>query len=1144
MSINSKKLVSAVLTASTILSMVGVAALPVANAQTTADLQAQIAALLAQIQQLQGQLGTSGSTTVNANFTRDLTVGSKGADVSALQQILISKGFLAISAPTGFFGALTKAAVAKWQASAGISPAAGYFGPKSRAFINSTGTTTGTGTGTGPGPVIAPASGLSVRLSSDSPAAGSLITSVGGGAGAARVPVLGVTLTAGNSGAVTVTEIKFHKNGVLADNSISGAYLVRNGQVIAQYNSINNGVVDFSGLNWQIPAGQSQNVQLAIDVAGGLSAGNTTGFSVLSASDVTAFDTNNTAVMSSGAFPLVGNTFTVTSVSNPSLASLNVSSTPIGNQVTAGTQANLVGGWNFSVSNSKIWLKGINFRVIGSANKGDLRNIKLVVNGTQVGNTLASVSQDGTAFFDASANPGVLNTGSNNVQLFADVAGSPSFNFQFEILNGYDVYAVDSQYNVPVATNSSVGTQVSIQAGQITLTQDSGTPTGNIAKGQSQIALAKFDLFAGGEAVRVKFLDFQIQLNGVVTTTAANTLSSMIRNISLVDDAGGQVGTTINTPPSSASGSSCAGSASTGLTGGTITASTVVYNDCFGSSNSPINYVVPANTTRVLTLKADIQSMTAPATFSTIVAALTGDTGNLQGVTSSQTANSSGANGSALTLANSSMTVAANNALGNQNVSAGVTNQKIGSYSFTASSAEGVNVNNVSIQVSSATTTNVFQNLKVMVGGVQFGTTQGVVNAQTIYTFSGNQFNVPAGSTVNVDVFADTLSTAAGTISPATSLTGCSASGQISFSAINCGGTTVGQNLVFAGNSAITVSADSTQPPAGQIVMGSTGNTLGVFRFTETTNVENVKVTDLHVIDLLSNPAATTTNKAAFSNLQLFNGSTLLGTSGTAVPNASGTAYIYSFHFATPVVVPQANSVSITLKGDAASFASAGATDNSGHTFEVATTTDATNNTTALAVTALGNTSNKTSAVTINTANGTTQTVLRTVLSAATAPLGGSNHNKSNPDDLGTVTFTANSAGPAALNKVTVTFSGSAATSTLLSTVKLIDQNGNDATVTDGATATTTATTVSWSFPAGSAGFQISAGSSYTFKIRANSTVVAASANVSQSLSATIQASTDVLYTDGLDSNATSTLGLPTAVVPLTINSITYPIGQ
>ena len=58
--------------------------------------------------------------------------------MTALQQMLINKGYLtAVSAPTGYFGALTQKALAAFQSANGISPAAGYFGPKTRAFVNS-----------------------------------------------------------------------------------------------------------------------------------------------------------------------------------------------------------------------------------------------------------------------------------------------------------------------------------------------------------------------------------------------------------------------------------------------------------------------------------------------------------------------------------------------------------------------------------------------------------------------------------------------------------------------------------------------------------------------------------------------------------------------------------------------------------------------------------------------------------------------------------------------------------------------------------------------------------------------------------------------------------------------------------------------
>ena len=75
------------------------------------------------------------------NFARNLYAGLSGDDVRDLQLILISQNsgqagdaLQAIGA-TGYFGSLTKDALAEFQASVGIEPAAGYFGPKTRAYL-------------------------------------------------------------------------------------------------------------------------------------------------------------------------------------------------------------------------------------------------------------------------------------------------------------------------------------------------------------------------------------------------------------------------------------------------------------------------------------------------------------------------------------------------------------------------------------------------------------------------------------------------------------------------------------------------------------------------------------------------------------------------------------------------------------------------------------------------------------------------------------------------------------------------------------------------------------------------------------------------------------------------------------------------
>lgn len=104
-----------------------------AHAATAQELQDQINALLAQISSLQG----GSSSTSCYSFTRDLTVGSQGADVTALQNYLAAGGYFKVAA-TGYFGSVTAQAVSAWQSAAGVSPAAGYFGAISRAKYNST----------------------------------------------------------------------------------------------------------------------------------------------------------------------------------------------------------------------------------------------------------------------------------------------------------------------------------------------------------------------------------------------------------------------------------------------------------------------------------------------------------------------------------------------------------------------------------------------------------------------------------------------------------------------------------------------------------------------------------------------------------------------------------------------------------------------------------------------------------------------------------------------------------------------------------------------------------------------------------------------------------------------------------------------
>lgn len=126
-----------------IIGMAFLAAPLLASASTLSDLQAQFQSLISQIQVLQSsqslQSSVSGSVAAPCpSFARSLMIGSTGSDVSALQQFLSAQGDLNVSA-TGYFGALTKAAVGKWQAQNGITASGkagfGIFGPLSRSYL-------------------------------------------------------------------------------------------------------------------------------------------------------------------------------------------------------------------------------------------------------------------------------------------------------------------------------------------------------------------------------------------------------------------------------------------------------------------------------------------------------------------------------------------------------------------------------------------------------------------------------------------------------------------------------------------------------------------------------------------------------------------------------------------------------------------------------------------------------------------------------------------------------------------------------------------------------------------------------------------------------------------------------------------------
>lgn len=131
---------------------VSVLVLPVfAGAQSSVDITTQAQILLQQIMELQAQLGVGSSPSGTASggvsgacySGGPVKPGTTSANVTALQQFLASDPSIYPEAKvTGYFGALTQAAVGRWQARSGIvssgSPATtgfGTVGPRTAAAM-------------------------------------------------------------------------------------------------------------------------------------------------------------------------------------------------------------------------------------------------------------------------------------------------------------------------------------------------------------------------------------------------------------------------------------------------------------------------------------------------------------------------------------------------------------------------------------------------------------------------------------------------------------------------------------------------------------------------------------------------------------------------------------------------------------------------------------------------------------------------------------------------------------------------------------------------------------------------------------------------------------------------------------------------
>jgi len=712
------------------------------------------------------------------SFAKDLTVGSRGADVTALQNLL------GVSPATGYFGSLTKAALIKYQLSKGITPAAGYFGPKTRGVVNASspvGTVVSTG-GTTVGTVVVPSgTDLSVSLAATSPLASALI------AGQAAANLAEFTFTNKSAAPAVVTNVTLQRMGVSADTSLTNVYLFNGAVRLTDSASVSSGKITFNATGgiFTVPAGSSMTISVKSDISSSANGQ----LVAVALTGVTA------SLPVSAVYPISGASMSVFSSSDIAQATSTLSAATIaGGAITAGSLNQTLWQTSLTLTQRAVYLKSLALKVIGSVPSDSLQNIKLYAAGIQVASA-SGIDANGMVTFDLTSAPYKIDS-SRTLEMRADVIKGSSRQFSVSLQNVSDLQIIDSNYNVALTVGN--GNQLSsgnwtVSAGSVVVQLDSSLSAGDVITGASNVALARYTMKAYGEDMKISYL------------YASSTIP--LDNVALFAN-GVQIGSTHTL--------STAGTAA-------------LYS--LGSS-----LIIPAGQTVTVEIRGDMKyngtNATTTGANATMHVALTGYTNNAQGSYAQQlsdvpslTTYPTGFAGVTMTVKAAGVSFASNAAYSNQTAVPSTSNVKLGSYVLQTTSAEPVRVTGLTVTLGGAagTTTNV-SNLR---------TSENASDIKGTPTASNNfsvDFTVPANSSKVIDVYADLGSVSSGVASTTMAFSGYGVNSNTTITQV----AVTGQSISLgAGSIALppTLKTGSGYSPVSQFVVGGTTFVTGQYNF-------------------------------------------------------------------------------------------------------------------------------------------------------------------------------------------------------------------------------------------------------------------------------------------------------------------------
>lgn len=886
-----KKFASVGVAAVTAVTMTGVFTPAQAQSVDINALLAQIAQLQALVAQLQAAQGGS-SVGTSYTFTKNLTLGSTGDEVKALQQFLNANGAQVAATGAGspgnetmYFGPATRAALAKWQAANGVSPASGYFGPITRTKIASL----GGGTSTGGGVVVVPTESF-LKVESVPMAAASIPSS------SLYNKVLGLKLTAGKDGA-TVTGLTVARGGYVANTNISGVSIwddagMRYGNILTALTADGKATFSFGSSPIMLGAGQSKTVYVAVSLGSGATSG-TVNFSVSAASDVSVAN----SVPVQGTFPMTGTTFTLVDGSS-SIADVYVDDVSVSGLSSTNGDGNLEVGQTdrevfklrLTQNNSKeaVKFERVTLYFAGTARDNDLANWKLY---SPEGNLLATAakSDDRYVTFNLST-PYVIDKGlSKDFTVKVDIVDGSGYYFRVSIQNDYDLVVKGVTTGSAVQPKNSSGSDLTqgdtegsssyfkMKSGALTASKAAGSPSGNVAPSSQNAVLAKFDLKSSGEKLEIRKMAVQIVRDDGDT--------ALTGTVTVKDAATGETYLSVSADTSGIQATSAPAS--------------------FSSNQNLSSYItIESGQTKTLEVTGTVSANATSASNYTVYL---GEFYTKRYSTNDYTTlyDSTVINGNQIAVGDVTLTVTSNAAFPNVNRSKGATNVKIAEVVLQASSADNVRITGINFNIASS---SYIQNMKLMDGTTQLGSTIGSPSS------SSNNFTtdlvINASESKVLSVYADVLSSATEgdsvLVSVADSgITGYGVNSTKTLSDTPSSDTPL--QKVTIKTASITI-AQASETPASKIVLaGQTGVELSKIKFEPSNEDLTLKKITLSLVNASSGLWESGVNQNV-SKLYLYDGTTLLGSANIA----SGDAIISGLNLS----MPQDTAKTLTVKAD------------------------------------------------------------------------------------------------------------------------------------------------------------------------------------------------------------------------------------